>query len=143
MEGKIKKLLKELYLYFGALPIGSYIFYREGLLKFEDLNDIDVIVSPLKRDGLANFLKSMGYSETIKNGKQIGYENGRCQYEIIPLGDFKKTREINIDVIVGDNEPFNVYSIPELVKEKLERSYPKDIKTLCIVMNNLKLKLNK
>lgn len=134
----IKDLVNKLYDYFGAKPIGSYVLFLNDLIAFEDINDIDFIVTKDRSENLFKYLSDLGYSQTIVNGPQVGYKNGSVIYERLPQGDFKKNESLSIDISI--DESTNVWLCSEIIKSKFERGTQKDFETLQKIIQK---KLNK
>ena len=129
----IETLVNKLYDYFGAKPIGSYILFLNDLISFDDINDIDFIVSKNRSENLFKYLSDLGYTQSILKGSQIGYEKGSVIYERLPQGDFKKSDSLNIDIVIDDS--MIIFKCPEIIKNKFERGTKRDFETLQKIIN--------
>lgn len=125
-------LIEQMIKYFNVKMVGSYVLYKNGLLKFSDINDLDLFVSRENRKNLDSFLEDNGYLQTKEKGKQIGYAKGSCIYEVIPKGDFKQKNFLNIDVIESSEA---VWSVPVIIAEKYKRGTENDYKQLLLIIS--------
>lgn len=133
-EIEIQQFLYNIKSFFGAKLIGSGVFWKIGLLKFSELNDIDIVADKRVEEGLTNYMASLGYIQTVNKGKQIGYENGSCVFEKLPQGDFTKTNSISIDISFETNPV--VFQPEYIIMEKFKRGTSRDLETLKIIINN-------
>lgn len=134
------EIIENLKKYFDAETIGSFVLVENKLIGINEINDIDVQIPKDKLDNVYKYLEDLGYKQTIKKGKQIGYKNGRVILEKLPQGDFKKERCFKIDVIEKTKE---VFSIPVIIAEKFKRGNKSDfnqILSICAKKNGLDLK---
>lgn len=130
MEKQENEIIQNLKKYFNAEIIGSYLLYEIGLLKYNEINDIDVQIPKESLKNAYQYLNDIGYKQTEKQGKQIGYEHGKCIFEILPQGDFKQTNFLNIDVVEKTQSQF---TIPTLIAEKFKRAKNSDFKQIAII----------
>jgi len=127
------EVIDQLIQYFDAEIIGSYLLVKAELLAIEYINDIDVCIPKNKLENAYKFLEDLGYSQTFISDKQIGYKEGRAQYNKIPQGDFTNKEYYNIDVI---EKAKDVFTIPTLIAEKFKRGSDSDFKQLAIICSS-------
>jgi len=117
-----EQIVKNLQRYFNAKIIGSYIFVEKGMLKIDDINDIDVIVHPDNIENVYKYLEDFGYKQTIR----------------MRDGDFEKKNELRIDVVKSVK---NVFSVATLIAEKFKRGSETDIEQLLKIMKQKYIKI--
>lgn len=118
-------IVRQLEKYFNVKVIGSQLLVDRGLLNESETKDIDIIVrveSEYQIKAL-EFLKDNGFTESLLDGaRKTSYKNENYDKEI----DIHFSRELHV----------NVFSIPELIKEKLKRGYVDDLNHIKAVVEH-------
>lgn len=126
---------KELIPFFGAKTIGSFNLISDGL-KYEAINDIDILLKPSINAGIQqhpeirSYLKSKGFSE-----KKSPTHNG-SSYQNFDGNYYFESKEYDKPIHILVNKDDNVNSNSWIVKSKYERGRKTDFQQLLILLNH-------
>ena len=124
--------VNEIARYFNATIIGSVLL--KDLINNDLINDVDISIDESKFWNVKTFLQDKGFKETNNSYKQRGYA------DFIGSKKFESKNNLPIHLCFKDKD-FKIKTIPEILKEKLERYSDSDrLQILDLVTNNYKLK---
>lgn len=137
----VQKTAHDLVKYFNCYIIGSYLFCNDNgnaLLTIKDINDIDVAINGNLLYNIDSYLRDKGFKgledavdiKTIKN-----YETFRNNILYVHEDSNLKLHILYLTEVNYNN--FNVKSIYEIIKDKLERGSIIDLKQCKIIINNM------
>jgi hypothetical protein len=130
-----KRTVNNICRYFDGKVIGTYLLVQLDLLKIEDIHDIDIAISELKLDNVRSYLSDKGYNETSPPKNYPGYkpEEGSLKFN----HRVKKEGFLPIHLIVWKERFMGVFSVKELLAEKIKRGFDHDLITVRKVLDKM------
>lgn len=125
------EIVHQLERYFNATVIGSYLFVRGGLLKEEDVNDIDIAVvrKTDQLDSVKKYLEDNGFQPQ----DITGFDHNRYTHVTKRTKFTHPEYDKEIDLNYFDKNP-KVYDTPTLIANKFSLSGKGDLEQLMKVI---------
>lgn len=124
-------IVNQLQKYFGVKVIGSQLLVDAGLLHEDDSGDIDIaaVISKDVTARIHSFLTDIGFVPENISQKDTPYSQESTIRTVFRNNEYDKP----IDLNYFRTEP-DVYTIPELIKEKFQRSKTSDLKQIAMAV---------